>query len=214
MTAGPPRLHVVVGPGGVGPWHDVVATVAALVGLDPVVEPLPARANGEDWAQRVLAAAAGMDGAVLVLPHAVPDTETGTTVRRVLVPFDRSEAELTVLRPLIGRALEQELAVQQVHVLSDQSRPAMWEGAGHHAQVWHNELRRSYQVGLANLRVRSGRPGTVLRSLAADADLIVACWNGQATATRAEVLREILSGAPPPLLLIRAPSSHSGAGRG
>jgi hypothetical protein len=192
VTAGqPPRLHVVVGPGGVGRWHDVVSKAAALVGLDPVVEPLPARANGGDWAQRVLAAAAGMDGAVLVLPHAVPPTETGTTVRRVLVPFDRSEAELPVLRPLIRRALEQELAVQQIH-----------------------ELRRSYQVGTANLRVRSGRPGTVLRSLAADADLIVACWNGRAAATRAEVLREILSGAPSPLLLIRTSSARSGAGHG
>ncbi len=216
MTASPaPALHVIAGPGGAGGWDNVVAEVAALVGLEPVVESFPAAGGAAERAQALLNAAATMDGAVLVLPHQPAGPGAGpAAVRRVLVPFDRSGAESDVLDPLIRRALAADLAVEQVHVLTDQSRPAIWEGAGHHARAWLDELRRRYQVGTASLRVRAGSPAAVLCALAAGVDLVVACWSGETGAGRARVLREIVADTPSPLLLVRAASPTWGAGSG
>lgn len=211
-----PLLHVLAASGRLGRWGEVAAHVAALVGMEPVIELRPV-GQAADEARATLTAAAAMDGAVLVLPDDRPatvDDASPARLRHVLVPFDRSRGEALVLRPLIRRALEEHMAVEQVHVLSDRSRPAIWEGAGHHARAWHDELRRRHQVGTAHLTVRSGEPPTVIGALAAGTDLVVACWNGQVGAKRARVLREILAGVHPPLLLLRAPGTKRGEGCG
>jgi hypothetical protein len=51
-------------------------------------------------------------------------------------------------------------------------------------------------------------PGGSIRrgARAAGADLVVVEWNGKVGAERTRVLREILAGSPPPLLLLRAPA--------
>ncbi|HUA95269.1 MAG TPA: hypothetical protein VMB82_07050 [Acidimicrobiales bacterium] len=213
-TSAPGQLHVITGPAETERWLALVADVAALVRMEPIIE--PRQPEGAGGAQAVLAAAAGMEGAVLVLPAAptgLGGAEGPPRLERLLVPFDRSRAEDQVLRPLIRRALEQDVAVEQVHVLTEKSRPRMWEGPGHHAAAWHDELRRRHRVGTATLAVRSGQPAVVLAELGVRADLVAACWDGQVTAGRAKVLRAILASAlPPPLLLLRRPSPRSGGG--
>ena len=212
--AGAPRLHVLASPGEYGRWEAVVHDVADLVNLEALLEPRPQGGDGPAEAEAILAAAAKMDGAVLVLPGGGGAArEVGPVaprVRRVLVPFERSRAEGPVLRLLIRRALAKDMAVEQVHVLGEDNRPAMWEGSGHHAQEWLEELRREHQVGTALLRVRSGRTTDVLRSWAAEADLVVVEWGGKTGAERARVLRAILAGSPPPLLLLPAAAPKTG----
>ena len=210
-STSPPRLHAIRSPAEPEQWRTLVAAVAALVGMEPVAEPRPPRGARE--VQGILAAAAKMDGAVLILPDAAPTGAGGAArsaqLERLLVPFDRSRAEDAVLRPVILRALDQGRAVEQVHVLTGKSEPSIWEGPGHHAQAWHDELRRRHQVGTATLQVRGGQPATALVELAARADLVVVCWDGQVAASRAKVLREILAGALSPILLLRRPASGS-----
>jgi hypothetical protein len=215
MSTTRPRLHVIASLAEPERWRTLVAEVAALVGMEPVVE-LPPPGRAQD-VQGILTVAAEMDGAVLVLPNAAL-TAAGGAVRaarleRLLVPIDRSRAEDAVLRPLILRALEQGMAVDQIHLLTQKSQPPMWEGPGHHAQAWHDELHRRHRVGTARLQVRGGQPSAVLGELGGRADLVVVCWGGQVEAGRPKVVREILAGVVSPVLLLKRPAPGLSHGR-
>lgn len=189
-------------------WRAFVDEVAALLGVSSHVVGRPAASAGEGE-QATLAAAASADAPVLVLPSALPGGAGPVTrVRRVLVPVDRSAGERRTLRPLLERLQAMGSAVEQLHVLSSGTRPAMWEGPGHHAEAWHAEVRRRHQVGAAGFEVKSGEPAAEITARAGTADLVVLCWRSDPAADRARTLRAVLQQVGQPVLLLPLPKAR------
>ena len=218
------RRLVVVAPPGAAPgrWDAVVGTVAAITDAQPVPGTWPAGGSpdgapgrgpaagpdvglpggrDETFLRRILEQAVGTP--LLVLPGPEPSrSHEPAAVRRMLVPMDRSLSERRVLRPLIERARALGIGVHQLHVLGPTSRPAMWEGPGHHADAWLAELRRRHQPEGTALTVVGGNPVEQVLSAGRDTDLVVICWHGDAAASRAHVVRGIVERIGRPLLLV------------
>ncbi len=218
MTSPQPALHLRVLCSDVDSfdrWRAVVDSAAALVAAVAVTDP---SSCGPDPSrdQVVLERAAATNDPVLVLPvprpgiaatsghaPAAPTRPGPAGTHRILAPIDRTPAEHQTLVPLLQRAQEMGIEIEQMHVLAGPTRPPMWEGPGHHADAWLAQLRLHHQVGDATMVVRSGEPATAIRAASPRADLLVVCWNGDATRGRARVLRSLLRHARQPLLLVR-----------
>jgi hypothetical protein len=194
-----------------GVWNGLVEEVAAALGLgaEAVAEPVDRRVEGA--VDRLLSAAGDTIRPVLVLPaRSVAETaqlsiSAGSPhLRRALIASDASE---DVVRG--ARVLSEHLRRGGVHttvlvVLTGETVPPMWEGAGHHAAAWRHELSRRHG-GPDSLRVVSGPPGPAVRSFCADADLLVLLWRQVAEHGRAQVVRSVLGDdLPRPCLLIPA----------
>lgn len=203
------HLHVLRPPdtGGQG-WADLVAFVAELTGLDPKEEALP-RAGTADPSD-VLAVAVASDDPVLVLPPKARMARAEGQPRVVLVPSDRSRSERRVLRGWIERIERRGVEVRQMHVMTRESHPVMWEGPGHHAEAWWNEIAQRHRAGVSTFSVRTGDPTQAILAESAACDLVVLFWRGGTSPDRARVLRDVIAGATCPLLVVqRAPlGSH------
>lgn len=204
-TTGRRRLHVLVDAPDVPElWLPLVGEVAQVADANPVADPWPAAPDEGDVGQAILSRTG--DHLALVLPglDVVADGGDGGPVhlRRLLVPVDRSPEERDVLAPIVHRARDLGLTVGHLHVLTPRSRPIIWEGPGHHAEAWHAELRRRQHLEEGGLTVASGDPAGLIRRAGRRSDLIVLCWQGDPAAGRARVVRGVLAGARPPLLLV------------
>ncbi len=200
-------LHVLVGPGtDVDRWAHVISSVAAIAGLRPVHESRPF--PDSPLHHGVLAVAEADEDPVLVLPPggsrttAVPAATVGSGV--AVIPIDRSVTERRVLRKWVAGLERAGFEVQQIHLLTESTRPVMWEGPGHHAQAWWDEVKRRHQMGTASLTVSSGDPATEILATSRTADLTVLFWRGCTAPDRAPVLRQIVDGAIGPVLLVRS----------
>ncbi|MDA8275695.1 MAG: universal stress protein [Actinomycetota bacterium] len=202
VTAGRRRLHVLVDAPDVPElWWPLVGEVAQVADANPVADPWPAAPDEEDVGQAILARAG--DHLALVLPGLDVGTDgVPVHLRRLLVPVDRSPEERDALAPIVHRARDLGLAVGHLHVLTPRTRPVIWEGPGHHAEAWHAELRRRQHLGEGGLTVASGDPAGLIRRAGRRSDLVVLCWQGDPAAGRARVVRGVLAGARPPLLLV------------
>ncbi len=201
-TGGRRRLHVMVdAPDVPEPWWPLVGEVAEVADATPVSDPWPAAPEEADVGQAILSRTG--DHLALVLPglEVVADGAP-VHLRRLLVPVDRSPEERDVLAPLVHRARALGVTVGQLHVLTPRTRPMIWEGPGHHAEAWHAELRRRQHVEKGGLTVASGDPAGLIRRAGRRSDLIILCWQGDPSAGRARVVRGVLAGSRPPLLLV------------
>jgi len=204
-TPNPTRaLHVLCQPAQEITWRPFVADVAAIVAAPVAIEHRPTHdiATSDSWP---LAYAAATNDPVLVLPTIDDDRSLTPNPRlqRMLVPTDRSLRERTVLTDYIRRAETLGIEVQQLHVLSDTTRPTIWEGPGHHAQAWHRELGRRHQLGSTTLEVRSGDPIEVLGTAADTTDLVMVCWKGHPANGQATIVTSILQNRNHAVLLLR-----------
>lgn len=183
------------------PWHGIVAELARLSGL--LSTPSVRLKGGVD----ALLAFAGATAEPVFVPPANPLAVSVPHERplRVLVPTDRSAAVRAVVHPWIERFSAAGAHVEQIHVLDVHSRPAMWEGPGHHAAAWRAEVGRRHRVGTEAVVVRSGDPAHEIEAVAARFDLVLVCWKGDASVDRAGVLRQLLAGITRPVLLVRDP---------
>lgn len=186
-------------------WSSLVADVAALTGRVPAVQPRPSDGEGGGQRALLLFAAATTDPVLLLPPGEAPLRPVPPVrARRILLAMDRTAAERRVLEPWVRRAREFGAELEQLHVLVEVSRPAMWEGPGHHAEEWREEVRRRHRLGDGELSVRSGDPAAAISSAAARADLVILCWSGETAFGRARVLRRVLRSVDRPVLLVHA----------
>lgn len=199
-------LVVIAPEPGPGPWEAVVATLSEVLGLEPAREGGPAAPDDPELVDRILERAARVPGPVLILPPAGPAAAggpDGRSLERVLVPFDASDQVSAAVRPLLARLQAAGVTVAQLHVVTAETVPPMWDGSGHHARAWHAELRRRHQVGDASMEVVSGTPAApVVVAHAGESDLVVLCWRRPARKGSAKTLRGVLSAIDVPLLLV------------
>ncbi len=90
-----------------------------------------------------------------------------------------------------------------LHVLTEDNQPRMWDGSGHNADQWFDEMRRRHGAGPETMTVVTGDPEHELVTFAAGADLVIMLWNHDASSGRAPLLRSMLRrGIAVPHLLV------------
>ncbi len=190
----------------VGGWRPLVDRLAAALGL--AVEVVEVAGGGEAAASAddVLSLASAATGPVLVLAGVSgtgpPSAPTGGAAH-VLVPIDRSAGVRTTTGPVI-RALEAAGAeIEQFHVIDATAPPVMWEGPGHHADAWFEQLRERNRADGGNISFTTGEPVVALSRRARGRDLVLMCWKGQVDEGRSRLVRAVLVDPHAPLLLVR-----------
>jgi hypothetical protein len=212
-------------------WALIVGDVGRALDLKPAVEVFSTGPGRSHVVDELLVRASAMRGPVLVLPAGTPTRHrapsraaprdvpghvghaaTAPGVRSVLIPSDATVAVAAgagILRDRLGTA---GVRATFLHVVTDDNRPRMWEGPGHHAAEWFNELCRRHRTQRDALTVVSGRADDQVRAYATSADLVVMLWNREAATGRASVLRSVLvAGIEVPHLLV--PLAWIGASR-
>lgn len=192
----PAVLTVLSGPPGEdGLWAPLVADVGRVTGLEPSYVVLD---EDDRWPAGVLRVAAACPGPVLVLPSlsahpAGRGMVAPPRLRRVTIASDGSAAVARGVRLCSLHLLRSGVDTTVLLVLDDGSAPPMWEGPGHHATAWRDELGRRHGVS-DRIEVVSGAPGPTVRAHLAKADLLVLLWHQAAGEGRANVLRAVLDG--------------------
>lgn len=184
-------------------WESLVHDVAGVVGLEPSY--LPVQAPAPDWLAGVLRAAAASPGPVLVLPRAAGAPARLRPPRRLraaIIASDDSAESVHGARKASLLLLRGGVQVTVLLALTAESAPPIWEGAGHHAAAWREELERRYGRP-DRIEVRRGLPGPIVRAHSEGADLVVLLWRQAIGDDRAPVVRAVLDQAmAPPCLLV------------
>jgi len=124
-------------------------------------------------------------------------------LRRVLIPSDASDDVAEGARVLRDRLAKAGIRSTILHVLTEDNRPRMWEGSGHHAAQWFDEMRRRHRAGPETLTVVPGDPEHELETYASGVDLVVVLWHHDVSFGHAALLRSVLGrGIGVPHLLV------------
>jgi hypothetical protein len=209
----PPLVVVAAAAEDLADFELLVADVARALELVPEPELVASEEVREKTIGKLLTMASSVSGPLLVLPAkrhagATPDRAgkargAATRMGRVLIPSDASEEVTVATRALYRRFTRAGVHVTMLHVMTDDNMPRMWEGSGHHAAAWFDELRQKHGAALDVLKVVSGEPEYELRVQPDAADLVVLFWRHDSRAGHAAVIRSLLvRGIEVPQLLV------------
>ncbi len=133
----------------------------------------------------------------------------------VLAPLNGSEVSAHAVAESLRLFCAHGVDVVVLHVFEAKTVPRFWDQAQHAQPVWEEEFRARFcdETGV-RVQLRSGVPGENVLSVAAQeqADLIVLGWAQDLSAGRARTVRETLSRAAVPVLLV--PLGGGGGDRG
>lgn len=190
-------------------WKGVVDDVSRVLALEPLVELWPDGAGHEPRVEQLLARAAAVPGPVIVLPAGQVERSpaigpsSGARLHRLLVPSDASEPVTAAVRALNLRFQRRGVQTVVLHVMTGKNRPPIWEGAGHNAASYFDELRRRHGAASDPVWVVNGEPGREVRVRAGAADVVVLLWSRDVRPGHATVIRSLLhAGIGVPHLLI------------
>lgn len=206
MNSDTAQLHIIrTRDSGDSPAVGTIATAAALSGLRSVEDWIAESEPAGGRIESILAHAASTTDPVLVVPNTQElETRVGEPeVTRMLVPIDLTADERRLLRPWIEKALDLGMDVEQVHVLTDRTRPPIWEGPGHHAEAWRAALKLRHQTPGTALSVCSGDPAAQIVNKSLAADLVLTAWRGSTASGRSAVMHRLLTDLSRPVLLVR-----------
>jgi hypothetical protein len=149
---------------------------------------------------------------VLIVP---PDSDPSPVFRRVLVPLEGTLSTSLAPLEIFELASGAELDVLALHVHDRSSIPSFTDQPQHEQEAWAREfLHRNcpWSLGTVRLETRVGRRGEVVPLVANECgcDLVVLGWTQELSASRAPVVRETLSRARQPVLLVPVPVVHEG----
>ncbi len=187
-----------------GAWEPLVKQVAGLLDLVPSYLALPSAPHR--WLEAVLGVASVCPAPVLVLPRtplvAAGEGAGGGRLREALLASDDSAEAVGAARWCSRRLARHRIRSTVVLVLTAETAPVIWEGAGHNAAAWRAERVRRH--GLPHqMKIVRGVPGEVVRAHCADADLVVLVWRQVVDDNRALVVRAVLDeGTTQPCLLL------------
>jgi nucleotide-binding universal stress UspA family protein len=161
------------------------------------------RAGRRPAGSTALAVATGASKPVVVVPPE-PRDPPPPGLHRVLVPLDgtaaAARAVAQVTRWFAGSGVE----VVALHVFDATTVPSFWDRPEHNHDAWSREfLARNLPSG-SRLRLGTGWPaGRILEVAAAEqADMIALAWRRRLQTDRAAVVREALTRASLPVMLL------------
>lgn len=185
-----------------GSWGPLVDDLARALFLVPAYTPIDM--HGIEWVDRLLQVSAGVAGPVLVLPRTAASAGTGAGrpvegtrhLSRVVVASGDAPDVVQGAGRLARHLRRGGVRTTVLVVLANGAVPSMWEGPGHHAEAWRDELHRRHG-GAESVEVLPGvgPTGSSISAHAEDADLLVLLWHRVATVGRALVARSVLGQA-------------------
>ncbi len=180
---------------------DALVDVASLADVDVLVvgaRGLPGSRHRLGHVTTAVLARAGVP--VLVVP---PGTcAPGDRTHRVLVPLDTDARCAAASRVVADRLAASGCEIVGLHVFESDTVPRFLDHPGHGTTSWRGEFARRH--GLANLRLRAGTPARRIAEqvVAEDADLVLLAWSGVLADRHGEVVRQVLSEAEVPVLVV------------
>ena len=138
---------------------------------------------------------------VVVPPHTRPHR----TFRRMAVPLDGTTATAVQARPAIEHAAAAGIEVTVIHVSDEDRIPPFTDQPQHETRAFAEEFLARYAPGTSvRLELRVGAPAAEVldAAVALDADLCALAWAQGLEPGRAQVIKELLTDSPIPLLLL------------
>jgi nucleotide-binding universal stress UspA family protein len=166
-----------------------------------------ARAGPTPAGRTALAVVQRVAKPVLVVSPTARVDQTGT-VLRVGVALENGEDY--VPGPVLRTLLDHDVEVVVVHVFDATHVPAFWEQSQHVYEAWAHEFSlRHFPNGRAEVLLRGGRPGEeILEFVRAEGvELLILQWAQRLAGGHARTVREILSHAEVPVLLMPIPAA-------
>lgn len=148
---------------------------------------------------------------IVVLPERLPLHLT--SVSRVLLPLDGSWEAAAAIAPTTALLAGAGVDLVVLHVFTPTNVPKFWDHLFYAREAWEPEFLARYcpEPG-ARLRLRRGTPGEQVLSVAAeeDADMIVLGWSQRLDPDRSATVRQSVTEAQIPVLLMPVPPKGSG----
>jgi nucleotide-binding universal stress UspA family protein len=140
---------------------------------------------------------------VVVSPDLAPDQTT--RLQRVLVPLDGSDATAEAIQKMARRLCASSVKVTVLHVFDKEHVPQFMDHMPEALETWNTEfLERYFEECEVGLETRAGEPPEAVLEVAATerADMIVLSWGQDLSQDRANLVREVLTSASVPVMLV------------
>jgi nucleotide-binding universal stress UspA family protein len=140
---------------------------------------------------------------VVVSPDLAPDQTT--RLQRVLVPLDGSDATAEAIQKMARRLCASSVKVTVLHVFDKEHVPQFMDHMPEALETWNTEfLERYFEECEVGLETRAGEPPEAVLEVAATerADMIVLSWGQDLSQDRAHLVREVLTSASVPVMLV------------
>lgn len=136
-----------------------------------------------------------------------PEVAADQTARlqRVLVPLDGSDATAEAIQAIARRLCASSVRVTALHVFDKEHVPQFLDHMPEALETWNTEfLERYFEECEVRLETRAGEsPAAVLEVAATEsADMIVLSWGQDLSPDRANLVREVLTSASVPVMLV------------
>ena len=182
---------------------DQIAGAAASADVSAVVIGVRCRPAARQPAGHVaLALMTDITKPLMVVP---PHVRTHKGFRRMAVPLDGTLATAARARPAIDLAAAAGIDVVVIHVSDEDRIPPFTEQPQHETRAFAEEFLARYAPGTSvRLELRVGVPAAEVldAAVALDADLCALAWAQGLEPGRAQVIKELLTHSPIPLLLL------------
>ena len=124
--------------------------------------------------------------------------------RRLLVPLEATALSSRPIEACLCPLLARDVELVVLHVFTDVTMPRVLDRPGRDLELLGGEFLARYCPSAARIELRTGTVGDQVAVLSRDeeADLIVLSWSQDASAGHAAVIRDVLSRATVPVLLL------------
>lgn len=202
--------------------REVAATTEALLRLRP--DRIQFVGRSQTWPTDILHALQEPDVELAIMPAAdiglpvwqiaraaskpiilVPANAKARAFSRVLVPLDGTAESAAAVQKSIDLLADTGAELVVLHVFDRTTVPACWDQAAHARAGWEDEfMARFCPRSQGTLHLRSGVPGEHVVDVATTehADLIVLGWSQRLAEGRAKTVRETVTHAGVPVLLL------------
>jgi nucleotide-binding universal stress UspA family protein len=124
--------------------------------------------------------------------------------RRLLMPLEGTEESSRPVAERLRPLIDSEAELLVLHVFTPATMPRVLDRPGRDLELLGREFLARYCPGAAHIELRTGPVGSEVASVCRDeeADLIVLSWSQDSSADHAAVIRDVLSHASVPVLLL------------
>lgn len=140
---------------------------------------------------------------VVVVPPDAPNV-SARQFRRLLLPLEGTSVSSRPVAECLCPLIVDDVELVVLHVFTPATMPRVLDHPGRDLQLLGGEFLARYFPNATRVELRTGVVGSEVAALARDedADLIVLSWSQDASAGHAAVVRDVLSHATVPVLLV------------